>query len=108
MSASVKNSCENRPTNCVMLHEMSSESYCIGLVHPGEDDEHEIYWDMSNGNIYIEQRDPEFENSTDSFGIKNGRRGSLGWFFLIGNCKSDNRSDAEEEMMKLVETAELL
>ena len=45
---------------------------------------------------------------TDSFGIKNGRRGSLGWFFLIGNCKSDNRSDAEEEMMKLVETAELL
>ena len=29
MSASVKNSCENRPTNCVMLHEMSSESCSI-------------------------------------------------------------------------------
>lgn len=99
---------KNRPANCVMLHEMSSEACCIGLVHPGEENEQEIYWDMSNGNIYVEQRDLDFENSTDSFGIKNGRRGSFGWFFLIGNCKSENRSDAEDEMQKLIENAELL
>lgn len=97
---------KERPANCVMLHEMSSEACCIGLVHPGEENEQEIYWD--NGNIYIEQRDPNFENSTDSFGIKNGRRGSFGWFFLIGKCKSENRSDAEDEMQKLIENAELL
>ena len=54
------------------------------------------------------RRDLDFENSTDSFGIKNGRRGSFGWFFLIGNCKSENRSDAEDEMQKLIENAELL
>lgn len=102
-------SAEKRPANCVMLHEMSPvDTCCIGLVHPGEENEQEIYWDMSNGNIYIERRDPDFENSTDSFGIKNGRRGSLGWFFLIGNCKSENRSDAEDEMQKLIENAELL
>lgn len=50
---SLKSHYEKRPANCVMLHEMSPDSYCIGLVHPGEENEQEIYWDMSNGNIYI-------------------------------------------------------
>lgn len=107
-NVSLKSHCEKRPENCVMLHEMSPDSYCIGLVHPGEENEQEIYWDMRDGNIYIEQRDPDFENSTDCFGIKNGRRASFGWFSLIGNCKSEDRFDAEEEMQRLIENAELL
>lgn len=98
---------ETRPKNCVRFHEMV-DPYIIGMVHPGEDDEQEIWWDMKTGNLYVECRDFDFENSIDSFGIRNGRRTCDEWFWKFGFYGGNDRMEAQIEMERCLENAELV
>ena len=98
---------EIRPKDCVRFHEMA-DPCIIGMVHPGEDDECEIWWDMNTGIIYLECRDFNYENIVDSFGIKNGRRTSDEWFWKVGSYDGNEKSEAENEMMQCIENAELI
>lgn len=79
----------------------------IGVVHPEEDDEQEIWWDSETGNLYLERRDLEFEKEVDEFGIQNGRKHYNEWFGCFGNSCGDIH-EAEFKMQQLLENAELL
>lgn len=94
-----------RARGCVKSCEIHQNARQIGVVHPEEYDEQEIWWDTTTGNIYIEIRDYEYEESLDCFGIKHGRQAE--WFGYIGNCTGD-RMEAETMMQELIENAELL
>ena len=98
---------DTRPKNCVRFHELK-DPQLIGMVHPGECDEQEIWWDIETGNLYAECRDFDFENSVDAFGIKNGRKTCDEWFWKFGTYEGNDRIGAEIEMQRCIETAELL
>lgn len=94
-----------RANGCVKFNEIGSNAMQIGIVRPGEYEEQEVWWDTETGNIYVEIRNHMYEESLDSFGFKHGRY--LDWMSYVGNCTGE-RMNAEDEMQRLIENAELL